>query len=378
MPNLSAERLRDWGLLLACNLIWSSQFVLVKIVQEQMGPVAATFFPMTLATLMLIPILWREGKLNKRIPTRDVLEFILIGVFGQVVAQLFITWGVRFSLASNAALITLALPVATAVMAYFFLRERMSAIRWISFALAIGGVIECSGVDWKELDLTSSKFFWGNVMIFLSVNGSAFYNVYSKKLLERYSPLRVLLVDDGSPHLPLLRDELVRLGAEVLAVLDAAVELAASVAQLDPDLVIIGADSPSRDTLEHIAVMSQAAPRPIVLFTDDPDRSRMQRAIRAGVSSYVVAGLAPERLGPILDVALARFETDAELRAELDAARGQLQARKQIEKAKGILMQARGLSEEQAYREMRKMAMDRGVKLAQIAERIIDAKSMLS
>jgi drug/metabolite transporter (DMT)-like permease len=155
--------------------------------------VAATFFPMTFATLMLIPILRREGKLKDRMPARDVMQFILIGVFGQVVAQLFITWGVRFSLASNAALIMLALPVSTAVMAYFFLRERMSAVRWISFALAIGGVIECSGVDWKELDLTSSKFFWGNVMIFLSVNGSAFYNVYSKKLLERYSPLRVLL-----------------------------------------------------------------------------------------------------------------------------------------------------------------------------------------
>jgi len=193
MPSLSVERLRDWGLLLACNLIWSSQFVLVKIVQEQMGPVAATFFPMTLSTLMLISILRREGKLKNRIPRRDVMQFMLIGVFGQVVAQLFITWGVRFSLASNAALITLALPVATAVMAHFFLRERMSAIRWISFGLAIGGVIACSGVDWKELDLTSSKFFWGNVMIFLSVNGSAFYNVYSKKLLERYSPLRVLL-----------------------------------------------------------------------------------------------------------------------------------------------------------------------------------------
>jgi response regulator NasT len=104
----------------------------------------------------------------------------------------------------------------------------------------------------------------------------------------------------------------------------------------------------------------------------------MQRAIRAGVSSYVVAGLAPERLRPILDVALARFEADAALRAELDAARGELQARKRIEKAKGILMQARDLSEEQAYREMRKMAMDRGVKLAQIADRIIDAKSLLS
>src|SRR6266849_1330445 len=193
MAELSSERLRDWGLLLACNLIWSSQFVLVKIVQEQMGPVAATFFPMTLATLMLVPMMRREGALHGRMPRSDILQFILIGVFGQVVAQLFITWGVRFSLASNAALLMLALPVSTAVMAYFFLGERMSAIRWVSFALAIAGVIECSGVDWKQLDMTSSKFFWGNVMIFLSVNGSAFYNVYSKKLLERYSPLRVLL-----------------------------------------------------------------------------------------------------------------------------------------------------------------------------------------
>ena len=195
---------------------------------------------------------------------------------------------------------------------------------------------------------------------------------------ESVAPLRVLLVDDGSPHLPLLREELTRLGCQVLAVLDAAVELAQSVEQLDPDLVIIGADSPSRDTLENIAVMSQSAPRPIVLFTDDPDRSRMQRAIRAGVSSYVVAGLARERLRPILDVALARFEADAALRAELDAARGELDARKRIEKAKGILMQARGLSEEAAYRELRKMAMDRGIKLAEVAQRIIDAKQLLS
>ena len=193
MSKISVERLRDWSLLLACNLIWSSQFVLVKIVQEQMGPVAATFYPMTLATLMLIPIVWREGALHGRMPRRDIMEFILIGVGGQVVAQLFITWGVRFSLASNAALLMLALPVSTAVMAYFFLGERMSPVRWVSFALALAGVVECSGVDWKELDMTSSKFFWGNVMIFLSVNGSAFYNTYSKKLLKRYSPLRVLL-----------------------------------------------------------------------------------------------------------------------------------------------------------------------------------------
>ena len=191
------------------------------------------------------------------------------------------------------------------------------------------------------------------------------------------NPLRVLLVDDGSPHLPMLRDELARIGCAVVGVLDRAVELAREVDGLQPDLIIISSDSPSRDTLEGIAVMSQSAPRPIVMFTQDPDKSRMQRAIRAGVSSYVVAGLAPERLQPVLDVALARFEADAALRAELESARGELANRKQIERAKGILMAARGIDEEAAYKEMRKMAMDRGVRLIDIAQRLIDAKSLL-
>ena len=196
---LSITRLRDWSLLLICNLIWASQFVLVKIVQEQMGPVFATFFPMTLATLLLIPIVHRERRQQQAggapgpIRLKDRWQFVLIGVGGQVVAQLFITWGVKLSLASNAALLMLALPVSTAVMAYFFLDERMSAVRWLSFALAIAGVLECSGVDWKELNLTSGKFLVGNLLIFLSVNGSAFYNAYSKKLLGRFSPLQVLL-----------------------------------------------------------------------------------------------------------------------------------------------------------------------------------------
>ena len=193
---IALSRLRDWALLLVCNLIWASQFVMVKLVQEQMGPVFATFFPMTLATILLIPIVRHERKRAggdaSRVRRRDILEFILIGVFGQVVAQLFITWGVRWANASNAALLMLTLPVATAVMAYFFLGERMTLVRWISFALAIAGVIECSGIDWKELNF-SSRFLLGNLMIFLSVNGSAFYNAYSKKLLGRYSPLQVLL-----------------------------------------------------------------------------------------------------------------------------------------------------------------------------------------
>lgn len=195
---IAIARLREWSLLVVCNLIWASQFVLVKIVQRQMGPVFATAFPLTLSTLLLILILrWKQPGVRSenhgRMPAQDILGFILIGIFGQVVAQLFVTWGVRLSLASNAALIMLALPVSTAVMAYIFLGERMTPVRWISFALAIAGVLECSGIDWRKLNFTSKGFLLGNLMIFLSVNGSAFYNSYSKKLLARYSPLRVLL-----------------------------------------------------------------------------------------------------------------------------------------------------------------------------------------
>jgi drug/metabolite transporter (DMT)-like permease len=188
---MRSSRLRDWGLLLACNLIWASQFVMVKLVQEQMGPTFAAFFPMTIATLLLVPIVARE---KRRSVTRgDLVSFILLGVLGQVVAQLFITWGVRLSLASNAALLTLAMPVCTAVMAYFLLGERMTRVRWISFALAIAGVLACSGIDWQELNLTGGGYLAGNLMIFASVNGSAFYNTYSKKVLKRYTPLQVLL-----------------------------------------------------------------------------------------------------------------------------------------------------------------------------------------
>lgn len=193
------SRLRDWILLLICNLIWASQFVLVKIVQQQMGPVFATFFPITIAGILLIPIVRREQRRNaqagktKGISRAEIRDFILLGVCGQVVAQLFITWGVRLSLASNAALLMLVLPVSTAVMAYLFLGERMTRVRWISFILAIVGVLECSGIDWSQLNFRNSAFLFGNIMIFLSVNGSAFYNSYSKKMLARFSPLQVLL-----------------------------------------------------------------------------------------------------------------------------------------------------------------------------------------
>jgi drug/metabolite transporter (DMT)-like permease len=195
---ISVRRLKDWALLILCNFIWASQFVMVKLVQREMGPVFATFFPMTLATIILTVIVRRRRKLNpsppsRRIPWRDVLDFVLIGVLGQVVAQLFITWGTRLSLASNAALLALTLPIATCVMAYFILGEKMTPLRLLSFVLAILGVLAASGIDLRQLSFVDKRYLWGNVLIFLSVNGSAFYNVYSKKLLTRYSPLQVLL-----------------------------------------------------------------------------------------------------------------------------------------------------------------------------------------
>jgi drug/metabolite transporter (DMT)-like permease len=190
------NRFRDWGLLLFCNLIWGGQFVIYKIVQREVGPVFAVVFPITIAMLLLVPIVYRERivkNTSKVLTFRDASPFLLIGILGQVVAQFFTSWGVRLTLASNAALLGLALPVLTAVMAYIFLGERMTGLRWISFGLAALGVIECSGVRWGDLAFRDSKYLLGNLMIFLSIAGSAFYNVYSKRLLLRYSPLQVVL-----------------------------------------------------------------------------------------------------------------------------------------------------------------------------------------
>jgi drug/metabolite transporter (DMT)-like permease len=196
MSERTASRLIDWTLLIVCNLIWASQFVLAKLVQEEMGPIFATLLPMALATICLMPLVKREQRrrgVRPAIGRADVLRFAVIGIFGQVVAQLGITWGVGLAPASNAALLSLTLPIATAVMAYLLLRERMSAVRWISFALAVAGVLQCSGVDWSDLRFASGRVVTGNVLIMLGILGSAFYNVYGKKLLDRYSPLEVLL-----------------------------------------------------------------------------------------------------------------------------------------------------------------------------------------
>jgi response regulator NasT len=191
------------------------------------------------------------------------------------------------------------------------------------------------------------------------------------------APLRVLLIDDGAHRVSLIRDELARQGHLVLGVIDSALLIHDCVLRLQPDVVIVDSESPSRDTLEHLAVVSTSSPRPVVVFSEDAAQEPMQQALKAGVSAYVIAGLQPQRLTPVLQVAIARFEQDRALRGQLESAQAQLSERKLIERAKGLLMDEIGLSEEQAYAHLRKLAMDRGQRLAQVAQKVVDARDLL-
>ncbi|MDP2008452.1 MAG: ANTAR domain-containing protein [Rubrivivax sp.] len=191
------------------------------------------------------------------------------------------------------------------------------------------------------------------------------------------APLRVLLIDDGAHRVSLIHDELARQGHLVVGVLDSAVLIHDCVLRLQPDVVIVDSESPTRDTLEHLAAVSATHPRPVVVFSEDPGPGPMQQALKAGVSAYVIAGLQPRRLLPVLQVAIARFEQDRALRGQLELAQTQLSERKVIERAKGILMNEIGLSEEQAFKHLRKLAMDRGQRLVQVAERVVDAHELL-
>lgn len=170
-----------------------------------------------------------------------------------------------------------------------------------------------------------------------------------------------------------LRIGLLENGFNLVATLPADVFLGDRIAQLQPDLIVVDAESEARDALEHVVLATRAARRPIVLFTNDEDSAHMRDALAAGVSAYVVAGLAAQRIRPILALALARFAHEQALRAELAGARSQLRERKTIDRAKGLLMQRQGLSEQAAYERMRKTAMDKGIRLADLAQRMLDA-----
>lgn len=182
-----------------------------------------------------------------------------------------------------------------------------------------------------------------------------------------------------------LRIGLLENGFNLVATLPADVFLTERLAQLQPDLIIVDAESDARDALEHVVMATRDERRPIVMFTNDDDTRHVKQAVAAGVSAYIVAGLSPERIRPILDVALARFEheqallqTLASTQSERDELSAELKDRKLIDRAKGLLMQRQGLSEEDAFRKMRKTAMDKGLKLADVAQRMLDVADLLA
>jgi len=159
-----------------------------------------------------------------------------------------------------------------------------------------------------------------------------------------------------------LRIGLLEGGYNIVAVLPADMFLPDRIAQIQPDLIIVDAESQARDTLEHVVMATRDERRPIVLFTDDNDTTHMKDAIAAGVTAYVVAG---------------RFQVEQKLRRELADARSQLSDRKLVERAKGLLMKRHGWGEEEAYARLRKTAMDKGLRLADLAQRMIDALDLL-
>jgi len=190
--------------------------------------------------------------------------------------------------------------------------------------------------------------------------------------------VRVLLVDNDPERTDWLMTALREAGYEVVAHMDSAINLLAQVRRVKPDVIIIDSDSPDRDTLEHVCMVTRDDPRPIVMFTQDADQALMHEALKAGVHAYVVDGLSPERVRPVVNVALARFDQWQALRQELGQAQASLAERKVIERAKGILMKQRRCDEEEAYRLLRKVAMDKNQRLAQVAENIVEMAKLLT
>ncbi|MES2005614.1 MAG: DMT family transporter [Bacteroidota bacterium] len=180
----------SWTLLILCNAMWAMQFTCIKLTQDQAGPYFTVWGPMLLATLLLLPFALRDfNKSGKQL--KDILVFVQLALLGAFPAQVLMTWGTQYSLASNAAIITLSLPVITAFFAFVMLKEKMNKIRWLSFAIAIVGVVLCSTGDLRQMDL-GSKYAVGNILIFLAILGNAFYNVGCKKIAQKYTEMEMI------------------------------------------------------------------------------------------------------------------------------------------------------------------------------------------
>lgn len=193
-------------------------------------------------------------------------------------------------------------------------------------------------------------------------------------------PLRIILVQpdgDEGARVQALRAALALPDYEIVAVLAADMFLPAQVARLQPDLIVADAESDARDVLEHIVIATRDAPRPVVMFTDDETPATLDAAMEAGITAYVVDGLRAERVRPVINVALARFRQQVRLLEELTGTRARLAERKIIERAKGVLMARYRITEDEAYARLRSMAMNKNIKLAELARRLLDIEDLL-
>lgn len=189
--------------------------------------------------------------------------------------------------------------------------------------------------------------------------------------------IRVLVIDDTPGRGAILEQALIDAGCEVLERLSNSQNMLHRVEALQPDVILIDIDCPDRDTLESLDQMNQAAPRPVVMFAENSDASLTEKALKAGVSAYVVDGLQPGRVKAIMDLAIARFREYKALKDELSATRNELAERKLIDRAKGILMKRKQLDEQQAYQMLRKLAMNKGKRVADVASELIDMAELL-
>lgn len=191
-------------------------------------------------------------------------------------------------------------------------------------------------------------------------------------------PLSIIVVERDRERALRIVDGLTASGNHAITVISESTGLARRIAEQKPDIVLIDVADPSRDVLEELALVSGPMERPVAMFVDRSDAQLTRAAIEAGVSAYVVDGLKPERIKPILDTAIARFHMFQKMRAELAATKAALEERKIIDRAKAILMKARGIDEEAAYALLRKTAMDQKRRVADIAQQLVMAAGLLT
>lgn len=189
--------------------------------------------------------------------------------------------------------------------------------------------------------------------------------------------LKILVIDEKRIRASIIEAGLRDAGHQHVTIVHDVSGIAKRIAEIEPDVIVIDLENPNRDMLENMFQLSRVVKRPIAMFVDRSDLASIEAAVDAGVSAYVVDGLRKERVKPILDMAISRFNAFSRMARELEEARTELENRKLIDRAKGILMKSRGLSEEAAYALLRKTAMNQNRKISEIAQSLVTAAGLL-